>query len=197
MSRHARVRFGTVLCAGLMLQACLSAPPPAATPAVFRTAPQDAEAVRGFAREQERQVRACPAVHACDRAHYVRALAALYEDRMVAVKHFRAAASAAPSGPYAESSRLWIRLLEENRSGPGRDADLLHAAERVVREVLEREAAVRTAVGKQEDGQAVHELKRQLKEREKKIDELTNQIDALMRVDQEVKDRIKPSRPAD
>jgi len=115
----------------------------------------------------------------------------------VAVKHFRAAASAAPSGPYAESSRLWIRLLEENRSGPGRDADLLHAAERVVREVLEREAAVRTAVGKQEDGQAVHELKRQLKEREKKIDELTNQIDALMRVDQEVKDRIKPSRPAD
>lgn len=196
MSGNARGRFGATLCAGLMLQACLSAPPPAAPPAVFMTAPQDTEAVRGFAREQERQVQACPAVHACDRAHYVRALAALYEDRAVAVKHFEAAASAAPSGPYAESSRQWIRLLKENRSGAGREADLLHAAERVVREVLEREAAVRTAAGRQEDGQAVHALKRQLKEREKKIDELTNQIDALKRVDQEVRDQIKPSRPA-
>jgi len=196
MSRDARVRFGAVLCAGLTLQACLSAPPPAASPAVFITAPQDAESVRGFAREQERQVHACPASHACDRAHYVRALAALYEDRALAVKHFEASASAAPSGPYAESSRQWIHLLKEYRSGPGRDADLLQAAERVVREVLEREAAVRTAASKQEDGQAVHALKRQLKEREKKIDELTHQIDALKQVDQEVKDRIKPSRPS-
>ena len=196
MSRNARVRFGTVLCAGLMLQACLSAPPREASPALFMTAPQDAGAVRGFAREQERQVQACAGASACGRAHYVRALAALYEDRTVAVKHFEAALSAAPSGPYAESSRQWIHLLEESRSGTGRDADLVHAVERVVREVLEREAAVRAAVGKQEDGQAVHALKQQLKEREKKIDELTHQIDALTRVDQEVKDQIKPSRPA-
>ena len=196
MSRSARVRFGTALCAGLMLQACSSAPQPAVSPALFMTAPRDAGAVRGFAREQERQVQACAGASACDRAHYVRALAALYEDRALAVKHFGAALAAAPSGPYAESSRQWIHVLEESRSGPGRDADLVHAVERVVREVLAHEAAVRAAVGKQEDGQAVHALKQQLKQREKKIDELTHQIDALTRVDQEVKDRVKPSRPA-
>jgi hypothetical protein len=39
--------------------------------------------------------------------------------------------------------------------------------------------------------------RRQLKEREEQIDVLTRQIDALKRVDQEVKDRVKPSRPAE
>jgi lipopolysaccharide biosynthesis protein len=160
----------------------MSAPQPAASRAFFMATPQDAEAVHAFAREQERQVQMCAATQACDRAHYIRGLAALYEDRNVAVKHFQAATSAAPAGPYATSSRHWIRLLEESRSASNQDPDLMHAVERVVREVLESKP-----------GEALS-LKRQLNEREKKIDELTQQIDALKRVDQEVKDRIKPSR---
>lgn len=177
-----RLPSAVALCAGLTLQACMSAPQPAASRAFFIAAPQDAEAVRAFAREQERQVQICAATQACDRAHYVRALAALYEDRNVAVKHFQAATSAAPAGPYATSSRHWIRLLEESRSASSQVPDLMHAVERVVREVLESKP-----------GEALS-LKRQLNEREKKIDELTQQIDALKRVDREVKDRIKPSR---
>ncbi len=197
MSRGTRLLPGLALSAGLMLQACMSAPQPAASRAFFMTTQQDTKAVQAFAREQERQVQACAATHACDRAHYLRALAALYEDRNVAVKHFQAAAEA-PAGRYAAPSHQWIRLLENGREGAQYQAEFGKAAERLVRDVLEREAAVvsQSAEARQKDAQVVQSLKRQLKEREDKIDELTQQIDALKRVDQEVKDQIKPSRPA-
>ena len=138
----------------------------------------------------------CATAHACDRAHYLRALAALYEDRQIAVKHFRAAAEA-PNGRYVTPSLQWIRLLQDGGDGSQYQAAFRQAAERLVRDVLEREAegASQVVEAKQKDAQAVQLLKRQLKEREKKIDELTQQIDALKRVDQEVKDRVKPSRP--
>jgi len=197
MSRGIRSLWGLALSAGLMLQACLSAPQPAASRAFFVATPQDAEAVHAFTIEQERQVQMCAATHACDRAHYLRALAALYEDRNVAAKHFQAAAKT-PNGRYAAPSRQWIRLLENGRDGSQYQAALSQAAERLVRDVLERETAVasQSAEARQKDAQAVQSLKRQIKEHEKKIDELTQQIDALKRVDQEVKDQIKPGRPA-
>jgi hypothetical protein len=181
------------LCAALALPACKSAPPvPAASPVFFNVARQEAAAVHAVAREQERQIQTCATPRACDRAHYLRALAALYEDRAVAVKHFRAV-SVAQAGPYAESSRAWIRLLAEDRSAALHDPDLVQAAERAVRDVLEREAAA----GKQEESQTVHALRQQVKEQDKRIHELTQQIDALKRVDEEVKERIKPGRSAD
>ena len=192
MTHKVHSRMTVAVCLGLALQACASVPPPPASPAFFSVAQQEAAAVHGFAREQERQLQTCTAARACDRAHYLRGLAALYEDRGVAVKHFRAV-SGAQAGPYADSSRAWIRLLADGRRAADHDPDLMQAAERVVREVLEREAAV----GKQEESQAVQTLRRQLREQEKKIDELTRQIDALKRVDQEVKDQIKPGRSAD
>ncbi|MBI5776482.1 MAG: hypothetical protein HY444_03740 [Nitrospirae bacterium] len=186
MSRGTRFWPGAALCVGLMLQACMSAPQPAASRAFFIATPQDTEAVHAFAREQDRQVQMCAETHACDRAHYIRGLAALYEDRNVAVKHFRTAAET-PNGRYAAPSLQWIRLLENGRDGSQYQAALSQAAERLVRDVLEHET---------KDAHAAQLLKRQLKEREKKIDELTQQIDALKRVDQEVKEKIKPSRPA-
>lgn len=195
MRQMVRSRIAVTLCLGLALQACISAPPPAG-PAFFSVAQQEAAAVHVFAREQERQVQTCATARACDRAHYLRGLAALYEDRVVAVKHFRAV-SGAQAGPYADSSRAWVRLLTDGRRAPGHDPDLVQAAERAVREVLEREAVTRTAGGRQEESQAVQALRHQLREQEKRIDELTRQIDALKRVDQEVKDQIKPGRPAE
>jgi len=197
MSRGTRVLLSPALYAGLMLQACMSAPQPAASRAFFIATPQDAEAVHAFAREQERQVQICAATHACDRAHYLRALAALYEDRNVAAKHFQAAAKAS-NGRYAAPSLQWIRLLENGRDVAQYQAALSKAAERLVRDVLERETAgvSQSAEARQRDAQSIHSLKQQLKEREKKIDELTQQIDALKRVDQEVKDQIKSGRPA-
>ena len=186
MTWRTRLRSGAALCAGLMLQACMWVPQQAASRAFFVPPSQDAETVRAFAREQERQVQGCAAAQACDRAHYLLALAALYEDRNVAVKHFQAAADA-PNGRYAAPSLQWVRLLEDGRDGSQYQTALTRAAERLVWDLLEREA---------KDAQSVQSLKRQIKEHEKRIDELTQQIDALKRVDQEVKDKVKPSRPA-
>jgi phage shock protein A len=154
---------------------------------------EDIAAVQALIREQERQVQACAAARACPRAHYFRGLAALYEDRAVAATHFQAVLAGEPDGPYGSSSRDWMQLLSDGRNGSDRATDLMHAMERLVREVLEEEAAIRQAADK--ETQTVQSLRRQLKERENKIDELTRQIDALKRVDQEIKDRIKPSRP--
>jgi hypothetical protein len=198
MMRRIHPLPAAALCAGLTLSACVSAPRSGDLPAFFRVPQQEIAAVQAFAREQERQIQACAAMHACARAHYLRALAALYEDRALAAKHFQASADA-QAGPYAASSRAWIRLLEEGRHA-GRDADLVQAAERVVREVLEREATVRQAGLSSSsrvaaDVQAVQSLKRRIKERERQIDELTEQIEALKRVDREVRDRVKPGRP--
>lgn len=197
MNPGIRLLLGMALCAGLMLPACMLVPQPAVSPAFFMAAPQDSDVVQAFAREQERQVQICAAAHACDRAHYLRALAALYKDRRIAAKHFQAAAEV-PNGRYATPSLQWIRLLQDGGDGSQYPAAFRQAAERLVRDVLEREAegASQVVEAKQKDAQAVQLLKRQLKEREKKIDELTQQIDALKRVDQEVKDRVKPSRPA-
>lgn len=186
MSGGTRLRLGAALCVGLMLQACMWVPQPAASRAFFESTPQDNEAVRAFAREQERQVQGCATMQACDRTHYLLALAALYEDRDAAVKHFQAAVADAPNGRYAAPSLQWVRLLEDGRDGSQYQATFSQAVERLVRDVLEREAR---------DAQAMQFLKRLLKEHEKRIDELTQQIDALKRVDQEVKDKVKPSRP--
>ncbi len=189
------------LCAGMALQACASVPQPA-VPAAFFVAPsQGSAAVQALIREQERQVQTCAAARSCPRAHYLRGLAALYDDRTVATKHFQAALAAAPDGPYAASSRYWLELLRDGGNESPRDTTLARATERLVREVLEDEAAIRQTAARlpesrPADAQAIQSLKRQLKERESKIDELTHQIDALKRVDQEVKDRVKPSRPA-
>lgn len=190
-----RVR-GAALGAGLALQACMSTAP-TAPPAFFLAAPQDVATVQALAQEQERRLQSCVAARSCDRAHYMRALAALYEDRALAVQHFRAVAAEAPKGRYADASRQWIRLLEQGPNVPQHQAARSQAVERLVRDVLEHEtaAASRSVETKPEDVQSAQSLKRQLKAREKKIDELTKQIDALKRVDREVKERVKPSRP--
>jgi hypothetical protein len=199
-----RLPTGVALCVGLALPACLSSP--LAAPWFFVAPPQNVAAVQAVIREQERQVQACAAARSCHRAHYMRGLAALYEDRAVAAEHFQAALAGAPDGPYAASSRSWLQVLDHGRREPGREGDLVSATERLVREVLEGEAAIRQASMRMptarssdaalRDAQAVQSLKRQLREREKHIDELTQQIDALKRVDQEVTDRVKPHRPA-
>jgi hypothetical protein len=207
MSRTDRMRW-IGLCLMAVLPACTAAP--ASVPAPARAIPPaffvplagGAPAVQALAREQDRRVQVCEARRVCDRAHYVRALAALYEDRAVAVKYFQSAVAAAPAGPYAAPSLQWIRLLQEEHNGASYPAPLMQAAERLVRDVLERESAATPSVEhpapKTDPGDTarVQGLKRELKLREKKIDELTKQIEALTRVDQEVKERVKSSRPA-
>ncbi len=202
MRQRVRLLPAFALCVGMALPACTSMARQT-SPEFFTVRHEDSAAVQALIREQERQVQACAAARACPRAHYFRGLAALYEDRAVAAVHFQAALAGEPDGPYGPSSRYWVQLLSDGQNESVRETVLGRAVERLVREVMEEEAAVRRAAlravepgsAAAKEAQAVQSLRRQLKEREKKIDELTRQIDALKRVDQEVKDQVKPSRP--
>jgi TolA-binding protein len=196
MSRAMWLRGSAALCAGCLLHACASAPPPA----FFASTPQDRSAVQAMAREQQRQAQTCSMTRSCDRVHYVQGLAALYEDRAEAVKHFRAVVADAPNGRYAASSRHWLRLLEESSNGSSRAPRLMQTVDRLVREVLEYEATAQRAAMRPPEPKAaeipvVQSLRQQLKAQEKRIEELTEQIDALKRVDQEVQEQVKPGRP--
>lgn len=207
MKSGSRLPTVMVVCAGLLLQACASAPRPAAAPWFFAVPPHEAAAVQTLIQTQEHQLQHCAAARSCHRAHYLRGLAALYEDRAEAMRHFQAALAGEPEGPVASSSRQWMQVLGDDRNEPARGGSLLRTMERLVREVLENDAAIRQAslrasgprpVAAAPGGaQSVESLRQQLKERESRIEELTHQIDALKRVDQEVQDRVKPRRQAD
>ena len=201
MIKGMRLLPALALCAGLILPACTSTPRPV-PPAFFPPLPPDTANVQRLIREQEHRLQTCAAERVCPRAHYLRGLAALYEDRAVARTHFQAVLAAEPDGPYAFSSRTWLLLLNDGRLESARETRLVRAMERVVRQVLDDEATARAlreakpSAAALKEAQGVQELKRQLKEREREIDVLTEQIDALKRVDQEVRDQVKPSRPA-
>ena len=45
------------------------------------------------------------------------------------------------------------------------------------------------------DGANVQALQKQLSERDKKIDELSSQLEALKRIDQEMREKVRPIRP--
>lgn len=195
------------LAAWLTLAACTTAPQLAPSPAFFRVSPQEAALVQAFSREQERQVQGCGVGPSCVRARYLQALAALYENRTAARTHFQAVLAAEPNGPYAASSRAWLHLLGGGRGESAREGALVPAVERVVRDVLEGEAAMRRSTTRVErddkqsavlrESQAVQSLKRQLREREQEVEVLTEQIEALKRVDQEIRERVKPGRRAE
>ncbi len=196
MSRRTRLYQGAVLCAGcLLLQACTSAPQPTVSPAFLVAAPQDLSVVQAMAREHQRQAQTCSAARSCDRVHYLQALAALYKDRADAEKHFQAVIADAPNGRYAASSLHWLRLLKEGPGESDHEPKLMRTVERLVREVLEYETLAQQAALRTSERQAVQSLKQQLKAREKRIKELTEQVDALKRVDQEVREQVKSSRP--
>lgn len=209
MRRGLRLLPAVALAAWLALPACATAPQPAASPVFFRVAPQEAAQAQAFAREQEHVVQSCATGPSCVRARYLQGLAALYEHRAAARTHFQAVLAAEPNGPYAASSRAWLHLLGGGLAESAREGALVQAMERVVRDLLEGEAAIRraamqaerddkqAALLKEKETQAVRSLKRQLKKREHEVEVLTQQIEALKHVDQEIRERVKPGRRAE
>ena len=181
--------------------ACASAPQGPAN-AFFIPTPQDAAAYRELAREQDIQLTSCAVTRSCGRIHFIRALTALYENQDAAVKHFQQVLTIAPNSRYAASSLQWVRLLQEGRNGATRELQLMHAAQRLVHDLLDREMEIQfpsvpkeVKETKSKDSKpeppSVQALRKELKARDKRIDELTQQIEALKLVDQEVKDKTR------
>jgi len=150
---------------------------------LFSLDPRDAQRYQALAREQDAALAACAETHICDRAHFTRALVALYEDQTVAAKHFQEVIAVAPKSRLAASSQFWLQFLQNPPIFFTQHSAFAEATDRLVHDLLELEFSS-TLV-----------LQREVKARDKKVEELTQQLDALKRIDQEMKEKSRPTRP--
>lgn len=144
--------------------------------------PRDAAFYQTIVREQEARLATCAKTRSCDLVHFTLALVALYKNREMAARHFQEVVSAAPNSRLGSSSLLWLRLLRNPTRGEGQDRLYAQTAEQLVRDLLEMESSL------------VLPLQRELKARDRKLADLSKQLEALKRVDQEMKEREK-ARP--
>ncbi len=198
MTLRWRSAGGMVLVLLLGLNSCaylkgLLSPPP---PYFFAPDPRDVKLYQILAREAEDQLAACAESNSCDRAHFMRALVALYEDRGVAAGHFQEVVAAAPKGRLASTSLFWVSLLREAHSDIDRTGPLAQATERLVRDLLDRELIIQQLTRDLEVS-GFRALQRELKAREKKVEELTSQLEALKKIDREIREKTLPTKPPD
>lgn len=173
-----------LLCLMLSLEACASmnGPPSASSPFLV-TNPHDAKQYQALAREQDGLLAKCAQTHSCDLAHFTRALVALYENREVAVRHFRQVIAAAPKSRLASSSLFWLELLQDPRAESGQNGPFARATDRLISDLLDRDVMI-------------HQLTKETTARDKKVEELTNQIEALKQIDQEMKEKSRLPKPS-
>ena len=150
---------------------------------LFSLDPRDAQRYQALAREQDATLAACAETHTCDRAHFARALVALYEDQTVAAKHFQDVVAVAPKSRLASSSQFWLQLLQNPPIFFAQHSLFAEATDRLVRDLLDLESSSALI------------LQREVKARDKKMEELAQQLDALKRIDQEMKEKARPIRP--
>jgi len=150
---------------------------------LFAPDPRETQRYQALAREQDALLATCAESHTCDRAHYTRALAALYEDQTVAARHFQDVMTVAPKSRLAFSSQFWLQFLQNPPLFLGQHGSFAEATDRLVRDLLELESSSSLV------------LQREVKARDKKVEELTQQLEALKRIDQEMKEKSRPMRP--
>lgn len=210
----------------------------------FQIDPKDGKTFQAMTKKQEQAVARCVETNSCDHAYYTRALLGLYESRDVAEQYFRKVIAANPKSHLAASSKTWMQLLQE-RAAPREatwgeavltapalaDANLSLAqtADRLVRELLERELMIQQLRGAKDadlqtteslsrelserdraldaltgrkgdpasgqEATTLVQLKKQLADRDKKIAELSSKLEALKRIDQEMREKVRPIRP--
>ena len=146
-------------------------------------------------READQLLGTCSPVRSCDRAHFIRGLVALYQNRETAVDHFQTAVAMAPTSTRAEPSLFWLQLLKETAGATAEDGRFSRVTVQLVRDLLERELLAEQLL--HELGTSpVHTLQRDLKARDKKLEDLTKQLEALKQIDQEMREKTMPSRPS-
>jgi hypothetical protein len=167
-------------------------PPPGSAP-LFQADATDTVILQAVHREQETLLSTCTQHRSCDQVHFTRAMIALFRNGEAAAASFQQAIAVAPNGPFADSSTLWIRLLANRTSRPA-SADepngaLLEVMKGLVRAWLERQraasasATLRAVETARSPDLAVHTLQKRIRNRDKRIAELTDQLSALKRID--------------
>ena len=158
-----------------------SYPPPASLPTTpfFHSDAYESKSYRTLVRDQDGQLTSCAHDHACDQAHYSRALLALFDNQRVAAKHFQDVIALAPKSRLAAASTDWLRLLHDGPPDGERSGLWAKTTQGLILEWLNREQAA----------------KEELSAREKKLEELSSQIESLKLIDQEMNVKSHRLRP--
>ena len=159
----------------------------------FTVDPVDAKAYQALIRKQDGLAAKCTETSSCDHVYFTRALLGLYESRDVAEKYFGRVLAVAPKSRLAASSQAWLQLLQERTVQKEQSwaqavliapalaeahASLNHVANRLVRDLLDREIVTQQLrVLKETDAQTVESLQRELADLERKIELLTSRKD--------------------
>ena len=187
-----------VLAAGIM-GACSLFPHtgriPSPTEPFLTFSPEEIRRYENLEREHHALLLTCGRTRSCDRVHFTLALISLAESRDVASRHFEAVLSATPEGRMAVSSRAWLQVLRTTPSGIEPHGPLMYAVTTsLVREYLDREAAVLQQV-KGKGAMPVASLQQELKSKDRQIQSLSRQLEALKHIDDEIREKTRPMSP--
>ena len=182
--KRRRESLGLLLALSLAV-GCSTVPAPSLQAPYFREA-TDSKLFQGLIRKESQLAAKCAGKPQCDHVFFTRALAALYESRESAIRHFEKVIAVSPKGQLAESSRLWLQLLQIGElpadeswlhtvlNGPAtaRTQILLsQAMERTVHDLLDRELTIQQLRAIQDsEAQSLEALQRELQDQERKAE---------------------------
>jgi len=178
----ATCRSGVLVAAFSACTTTSSPPPPVVIPTsgpFFAVDPNDVKSYRALAREQEARLARCSQDHTCDQAHFTRGLIALFENQQLAIKHFEEVLSASPQSRLVGPSQDWLRLLDEPPGLEDREGRWGKMAQSLIVELLRRDQL----------------MKQELTVRERKLEELSAQIESLKQIDEEMNEKSQRIRP--
>ncbi len=174
---------------------------PAASRPVFALTDSDRMEFVAWAQELDKVSLSCTEP-SCDDITYTKGLMALFESRQAARTLLEPLASKLPKSSVGESSALWLHVLDGNTNGLSNPSMLVLA--QLVRESIRRmvndlhardpHAMPGAAEPKPREAGNLRTVQRQLKERDRRIAELTAQLEALKTIDRDVEHRTKPLR---
>ena len=189
-----------------MLWGCatVNGPSPPRSAPLFQADATDTVILQAVQREQDALLSTCAQQQSCDQVHFTRAMIALFQNGEMAATSFHEAMTVAPKGPFADSSARWIQFLA-NRTAHSASADESNGAVAVMRGLvrtwLEQQRAASTSApmraveaAKNQD-RAVPTLRREIRTRDKRIAELTEQLSTLKQIDLEAHRPNKLSLP--
>lgn len=200
-------RYGSGLLMVGMLWGCAmvnETPPPGSVP-LFHADAADTVLLQAVQQDQEILLGACAQHKSCDQVHFTRAMIALFQNGDAAAASFQQAINVAPKGPFADSSARWVRFLANRASHPDsidKPSGALAVMKGLVRTWLEQQRAASLSVALRAEGTAkspkltVHSLQRRIRDRDKRIAELTDQLSALKRIDLETHRAAKLTLPS-
>jgi hypothetical protein len=184
--------FGVLLTGMLWGCAMVNGSPVSGSDPLFQADANDTVILQIAHREQETRLATCAQDQSCDQVHFTRAMIALFQNGEAAAASFQQAIAVSPKGPFAESSAQWIRFLADRtvRATSAEEPNgALAVMKGLVRTWLGQQRAANASVTLRSGetlknpGLAVHTLRQQIRSRDKRIAELTDQLSALKQID--------------